>query len=259
MLIRAEAFRPSRERLREVQRLARGICETVTDRHNWLHNFVNNHAVRFAFDVAHAESHAQVQPGRIIDVAAAPFVTSSLLARRGHEVTALDIAPERFPGLCDYLEVNALKCDIERERLPLGDNHADMVLMFEILEHLRIDLIFTFSEIVRILKPGGLVLLSTPNLKSLKGLFNYLFRSLSYSCTGNIFQEYSKLGKYGHMGHVREYTTREVADFARNFHLRCESVVYRGTYGRPVMNAVGFALPRLRPFQMLVLRKPATA
>jgi SAM-dependent methyltransferase len=254
--IRAEAFRPPPGRLHEARQLAQGICDSVTDPHDWLHNYVNNHAARFAFDVAHTENLADGHSSIIIDVAAAPFVTSSLLARRGHDVSALDIAPERFTGLCNYLEVNVLKCDIELEQFPLEDNRADIVLLFETFEHLRIDPIFTFSEIVRILRPGGVMLLSTPNLKSLKGLYNYLLRNLSYSCAGNIFEEYSKLGKYGHMGHVREYTRRELVDFARHFRMRCERVIYRGTYEQAVMNALGFALPRLRPFQMLVLRKP---
>jgi SAM-dependent methyltransferase len=187
--IGTEAFRPPHDGLFAAQQLAQGICESVTDCHGWLHNYVNNHAARFAFDVAHTQNIAGGQPSIIIDVAAAPFVTSSLLARLDHEVTALDISPERFTGLCDYLEVNVLKCDIERERFPLEDDRADIVLLFEIFEYLRIDPIFTFSEIVRILKPGGVVLLSTPNLKSLKGLYNYLFRYLSYSCAGNIFEE----------------------------------------------------------------------
>ncbi len=65
-----------------------------------------------------------------------------------------------------------------------------------------------------------------------------------------------KLGKFGHMGHVREYTRRELVEFARHFRMRCECVIYRGTYEGAVMNVLGFALPRLRPFQMLVLRKP---
>jgi len=256
MKIGAEAFRPSPCGLRDAQQLAQGICALVTDRHDWLHNYVKAHAPRFAFDVAHAEHFSGQRRNVIIDVAAAPFVTSSLLARRRHEVTALDIAPERFTGLCDYLKVNVLKCDIESERFPLEDKRVDIVLLFEIFEHLRIDPIFTFSEIVRILKPGGVVLLSTPNLKSLKGIFNYLFRDLSYSCAGNIFEEYSKLGKFGHMGHVREYTSRELVDFTRHFRMRCEYVIYRGTYDRAIMNVPGFVLPRLRPFQMLVLRKP---
>ena len=128
-----------------------------------------------------------------------------------------------------------------------------------IFEHLRIDLIFTFSEIVQILKPGGVILLSTPNLKSLKGLVNYLFRNRAYSCAGNVFEEYSKLGKFGHMGHVREYTPQEIVDFARHFRMRCESIIYRGCYEQTTMNALGFAMSQLRPFQMLVLRKPVSA
>jgi hypothetical protein len=79
--IRAEAFRPPPGRLHEARQLAQGICDSVTDPHDWLHNYVNNHAARFAFDVAHTENLADGHSSIIIDVTAAPFVTSSLLAR----------------------------------------------------------------------------------------------------------------------------------------------------------------------------------
>jgi hypothetical protein len=54
------------------------------------------------------------------------------------------------------------------------------------------------------------------------------------------------------MGHVREYTTREVADFLERFDLRGETVVYRGGHGRGVVGLAERVLPSMRPFFTLV-------
>jgi SAM-dependent methyltransferase len=49
------------------------------------------------------------------------------------------------------------------QRLPLGDNSADIVLLIHVMEHLdRPE--FTAGEIARILKPGGLLVAGTPVL-----------------------------------------------------------------------------------------------
>lgn len=52
------------------------------------------------------------------------------------------------------------------DSLPLDDNTIDLVLFQEVIEHLyNSDLIM--AEIGRVLKPNGLLILSTPNLSSI--------------------------------------------------------------------------------------------
>ena len=52
------------------------------------------------------------------------------------------------------------------EKLPYGDNFFDAIIVGEIIEHI-FDTDFFLEEIKRILKPGGKMLLSTPNVASL--------------------------------------------------------------------------------------------
>jgi SAM-dependent methyltransferase len=88
---------------------------------------------------------------------------------------ALDGRPLRLSGVESHapsvqaarelgIEVRAL--DIERERLPFGDGLFDVVIANQVLEHTK-ELFWIFSEIARVLKPGGAFVVGVPNLASL--------------------------------------------------------------------------------------------
>jgi SAM-dependent methyltransferase len=47
---------------------------------------------------------------------------------------------------------------------PIEDNTLDSIVSFQVIEHIKDDLVY-LKEIYRILKPGGVALVSTPNIK----------------------------------------------------------------------------------------------
>jgi len=81
-----------------------------------------------------------------------------------HSLNAVDISSEvlkRCAELCDQVQ----KCDLEKDKLALDTDSVDVVIAIEVLEHLQDPAIF-FSEIVRVVKPGGMVLMTLPNVTS---------------------------------------------------------------------------------------------
>ena len=165
------------------------------------------------------------------------------------------VAPQRYARSIQNLGVKVLSCDVENETLPIPDGQYDAVIFFEIFEHLRIDPIFTMKEVLRILKPNGILLLSSPNLKSINGLKNYLLRDRAYSCCGDIYSEFMKLETLGHMGHVREYTITEVTDFLRKIGFEIDKIIYRGRIAGTISKLIIRLFPSLRPFVTYVARK----
>ena len=180
---------------------------------------------------------------------------TAALTELGFEVAGLDLAPDRFAGAITRLGLKVERCDVETEAVPYPADRFEVVLFNELFEHLRINPIFTLSEVHRVLEPGGLLLLSTPNLRSLRGLRNLLVHNLGHSSSGGVFDQYAKLDTLGHMGHVREYTTREVSDFLTRLDFRLEKLIFRGGHGAGVVGAVERLAPSLRPFFTLVARK----
>lgn len=97
----------------------------------------------------------------------------------------------------------------ERDPWPYPDNSFDLVTGMEILEHLALDPYFFYSEANRVLRPGGHILLTTPNVTSHRSLWKVISGVAPYSF--GIFVPSG--GVYGR--HNREYAPPELAEIGR--------------------------------------------
>jgi SAM-dependent methyltransferase len=98
----------------------------------------------------------------VIDIPAGKGRLSRLLQDCGARVEAYDLIPEFFEA--DGITCN--RADLTTT-LPIPDRHADIVICQEGIEHLP-DQLHLFSELSRILKPGGRLLVTTPNDSNLR-------------------------------------------------------------------------------------------
>jgi SAM-dependent methyltransferase len=90
---------------------------------------------------------------------------------------------------------------IEAEPFPFPSQSFDVVLFCEILEHLQLDPAAALREIRRVLKDGGTLVLTTPNVNRLENVTRMISGS-------NIYDPYSGYGPYGR--HNREYNKHEL-------------------------------------------------
>lgn len=72
------------------------------------------------------------------------------------------------------LEVPAYFVDLETMPLPAEDGTFDVVLCCEVLEHMDVDPMYMLAEINRVLKVGGRLILTTPNITSSRALWKML-------------------------------------------------------------------------------------
>ena len=80
------------------------------------------------------------------------------------------IRHESFPGDAEFI-----KCDLDNCRTPLPDACADLAVGVEIIEHLENPRAF-FRELARLTRPGGWVVVTTPNQLSLLSLFTLIVK-----------------------------------------------------------------------------------
>ncbi len=105
----------------------------------------------------------------------------------------LNLLKEKLSGAGEGLDLT--KGDNLGKPLKLKSNSADLVIALEVIEHL-FDTDLFLSEIHRVLKPKGILILSTPNLASLPNRLRLLFGGYPK------YLEYSRAGA----GHIHLYT-----------------------------------------------------
>jgi SAM-dependent methyltransferase len=146
-------------------------------------------------------------PAVIVDVGCGDGLATSVAARAsaGHRFVGLDwstdaIRQARQRGL------TLVRASVDGTRLPLAPDTADVVIMSELIEHL-VDTDLVLDETRRILRPGGSLLLSTPNLAA------WYNRGLLALGVQPVFSEVSLRGVYGRpgnqvAGHLHMFTRR---------------------------------------------------
>ena len=160
--------------------------------------------------------------GRILEVGVTPGHMTAVLPLMGYDMYGIDIDPER----CDekLVEIGKIKkCDIESENIPFEDNAFDVVLLCEVLEHLRMNPLVMIREIKRVLKPLGMLIMTTPNRTKLESRIKMLFGDSDIESPYGVFE---RVEKHGHAGHIRLYTFTEIDEMLSKEGLTDNKVVY---------------------------------
>jgi SAM-dependent methyltransferase len=100
--------------------------------------------------------------------------------------------------------------DVERDPFPYPDEHFDLVIAGEIIEHLIYDPMHMLMEAGRVLREGGFLLVTTPNVGSITSVA----KTLDGHDNPQIFFLYKPPapGEEPDIGHMREYTTYEIGE-----------------------------------------------
>ena len=118
-----------------------------------------------------------------------------------------------------YREYNCrfVAADICKEPLPFADGQFSVVTFSEVLEHLPVERAsFVFSELARVVRPGGILMVSSPNQASLENRIK-LLKGKSILDMPNPIDSFG-----GVFGHIRLYTPAEIKAALSNMGLRLE-------------------------------------
>ena len=135
----------------------RGWNELFEDEQfRWKH--LNEHVVAFAALLKDQDSR------RILDLGCGAGRHTVFLAREGFETCGFDIAETGLAQTREWLEREGLSADLKRgdiERIPWPDNSFDAVMSIYVIYHKPLaGMERAVAEIFRVLRPGGLALIS---------------------------------------------------------------------------------------------------
>jgi SAM-dependent methyltransferase len=159
--------------------------------------------------------------GKCLELGSNPYFTTMLLS----EFTDLEIISANYfsyekngeyiekvdyndihDGTSKTKEFKFNHFNVENDQFPYQDGEFDLVIFSEIIEHLLNDPCKTIREIKRVLKPGGTMILTTPNVARLENVAKLMSGA-------NIYDPYSGYGPYGR--HNREYNRHELVELLK--------------------------------------------
>jgi SAM-dependent methyltransferase len=171
-------------------------------------------------------------PAVIVDVGCGDGSALAVAAgqNRAHRFAGIDWSDDALRR-AQALGLTVLRGDVAATGLPVADDAADVVIMSELIEHL-VDPDGAVAEVRRVLRPGGSLLLSTPNLAA------WYNRGLLAVGTQPIFSEVSLRGVFGRpgsvvAGHLRLFTRRALTEFLTVSGFRCVTVAGARYHGVP--------------------------
>jgi SAM-dependent methyltransferase len=159
-----------------------------------------NESVKFPYDFRESRLKkceriiSRLQAGDFLDIGCSSGDWAAHWMEKGWRCSGVDIDEEHL-ATSRGRGVDAKRCDLNKESLPFGDASFDLVFAGEVIEHL-IDTDSFLSELYRCLRPGGRVLITTPNLVSFENRLRILLGIYP------IWVNYNLSGS----GHVRAYS-----------------------------------------------------
>jgi 2-polyprenyl-3-methyl-5-hydroxy-6-metoxy-1,4-benzoquinol methylase len=113
------------------------------------------------------------EPASVLDLAAGQGAFSVKLRELGHDVRAVDVTPDNWKAADIPLAVANLDSEFASSVSSTGERF-DAIAAIEILEHLENPFRF-IRECSKLLKPGGLLFLTSPNVEAVSSRVMFLY------------------------------------------------------------------------------------
>ena len=166
---------------------------------------------RLVADVIRSQPH-----GSVLDAGCGQGALATELTEAGFRVTASDIDPATYQGTAAFR-----KADLN-EKLPFKDKSFQYLTCVEVIEHLESPWQL-IREFARVLKPNGLLVLTTPNITS-------TFSRLKFLLTGTFFC-FSPAERESKFGHINALPYWEIETILQASGFRVEQRTTQRSFG----------------------------
>lgn len=174
--------------------------------------------------VIHLSELNRLPKGELLDIGAYCGLISGVASRWGWKVSAVDVVPvPEYSGLrIPERNISCQVCNVCVDPLPFPDEQFQAVLLSEVIEHLVYSPLPMLREIQRVMKPGGALLISTPNPACLSKLIKlalgrnplephidvFLAEETTYNYKGLTFFKSNRESKLWTVGEIKQLLSR---------------------------------------------------
>ena len=154
---------------------------------------------------------------KVLDIGSHYLHNSVLLSLRDFNVDSMDVS--EFWNL-DFVKNRSKKYDLnpiienklsELNTISNKNNHYDLIIFTEILEHITFNPINFWKIIYKVLKPGGIIYITTPNSIAMPNFIRKIKNIILLKSTGKSVDQIMSNLTYGH--HWKEYSSYEIIKY----------------------------------------------
>jgi len=173
-----------------------------------VNSYIDQHLIRFT------RTLQAIPPasgnGRLLDVAGLANLIPCYQQMLGYNHVSITSASKDSPfvpaGLEDALQklenVDISYFNVEFDPFPFPDQSFDTVICSEVVEHMTVDPMALMTEINRVCKPGGFLVMTTPNITG--------WKNLARMVAGRHPMGFNSFSAINNDRHNREYTPKEM-------------------------------------------------
>ena len=137
---------------------------------------------------------------RVLDVGCYDGTIAKLISAQGNQVIGIDIS-KKAVHMARKNGIQAYVCNLEEDPFPKSLGTFDVIIAGEIIEHI-FDPDALLDKLARILKPGGHLIITTPNIAGLGSRLSLLLGQLPWMVENDLLP--------GKSGHIRYFTYSEL-------------------------------------------------
>lgn len=160
-----------------------------------------------------------------LDIGCSEGTLTSLYAEKlgATDIHGVDICD---PEIACSKGITAKSLDLNKSHLQYPDSYFNCVTMCETLEHL-VETEFVLSEIYRVLKPGGVAVLSVPRIDSKLTIISLLigFQPPGLECS--LKKRYASIGGSEPSGHVSLFTKKAFVNILESAGFKIEKLIQK--------------------------------
>lgn len=235
------------------QQLLDELKKTLENLSDFQLNYFNFHRNRYYYLLQLIENFGDGKKGNILDLGANPYHLSRCLKKLGYDISAINYDFGSIEQAAEKTGIVIKTADLSQGKIPVADNIFDYVLFSETLEHFNFHPEKIMSEVYRCLKPGGKIILTTPNLARLNNRIKLFFGK-------SIHQSLEKTNSIEI--HHREFTAAELISLLKqsNFSISAVSYVDFGYPGsnvfiKAINQLLGSMINTLKPNIVIIAEK----
>lgn len=203
---------------------------------------------------------------KILDAGTGFGFLPAVLKRVGFDAFACDIFGRHY--IMEHLSIPYANWHMEAHVAPYNAGYFDGIILSQTIEHFTFSPRHALSEMIRIIRPKGIVLIDAPNISSFRNLSRLLRgKSVYWNFRAHYLQQEPVVvdGVPYYDRHNHEYSKKDFVDIAEFFNLHLLEVRYysshnrwkRGTLPTAVSNLRDLINPRWRKSIYAVFQVPS--